>query len=166
MGISVSIVAATDEEMREFRADARKLEDMLSRTIPYSGDDRCYLADHWDALHYLLTGGPQGDAPPLDAIKRGEIEFRGEDRTHGVSSAATKALAAALERISEAALNERFDPKEMREKSVYPGRFWVFPGLANQIFEETMGYFGGLRDFAAKAAEAGKGLIFCRYEDW
>ena len=165
MGISVSIVAATDEELREFRADPRKLEDMLSRTIPYSGDDRCYLADHWDALHYLLTSGPEGDAPPLDAIKRGEIEFRAEDRTHGVSSASTKALAAALERVSETELHERFDPTEMREKSVYSGRFWVFPGLADEVFEETMNYFRGLRGFATKAAEAGKGLIFCRYED-
>ena len=90
---------------------------------------------------------------------------RGADPTHGITSATTRALAAALSALSHADLIERYDPRDMRKNSVYPGRFWVKPHAADGIFEETIGYFNSLRDFAARAAEAGKGLIFCRYED-
>ena len=58
MGISVSVVMATDEQMQAFIAqpDAMHHSPIL---IPLA-QDKCYLADHWDILHYLLTRGPQG----------------------------------------------------------------------------------------------------------
>ncbi len=164
MGKSVSVVMATDEQMREFMADPRTMHH--SRILIPLALDACYLADHWDILHYLLTHGPQGAASPLGAIKHGDLEFRDEDSQHGITSATTKALSAALSALSSADLDERYDPGDMSEKSIYPGRFWVNARASDGISAETSGYFNRLRDFAARAAETGKGLIFCRYEDW
>lgn len=164
MGKSVSVVMATDEQMQAFIAhpDTMRHSPVL---IPFASD-KCYLADHWDALHYLLTRGPNGAALPMGAIKHGEFEFRDEDPSHGITSATTKQFAAALSALSRAELDERYDPPDMREKKVYPGRYWLNADRAVGIDDETAGYFDRLRKFATRAAEAGKGLIFCRYEDW
>jgi hypothetical protein len=42
----------------------------------------------------------------------------------------------------------------------------VFPDLADDTFRDLMSYFGGLRDFTARAARNDKGLLFHRYEDF
>jgi hypothetical protein len=138
----------------------------LNAAIVYP-EDECYLADHWDALHYLLTRGPHGDALPMGAIKRGEVAFSDQDDpTHGLTSATTRAFAAVLGALSRADLEARYDPPAMREASVYPGRFWIHADRSTGLDEETAGYFDRLRAFAQRAAEEGKGLIFCRYEGW
>ena len=164
MGKSVSVVMATDEQMQAFIAQPGTMHH--SPILSPRAQDNCYLADHWDALHYLLTRGPLGAALPMGAIKHGEFEFRDEDPSHGITSATTKEFAAALSALSRADLEERYDPRDMRKNSVYPGRFWINADRAVGIDDETAAYFNRLRDFAARAAEAGKGLIFGRYEDW
>lgn len=92
MGKSVSVVMATDEQMQAFIAHPGSMHHSPI-LIPLARDN-CYLADHWDVLHYLLTRGPQGAALPMGAIKHGDLEFRDEDSQHGITSVTTIAFAA------------------------------------------------------------------------
>ena len=56
MGKSVSVVMAMDEQMQAFIADPRTMHH--SPILIPLAQEKCYLADHWDILHYLLTRGP------------------------------------------------------------------------------------------------------------
>lgn len=168
MGISMDALMITDDQIRDFRQSPSQLEDLLNRTIPFVSKDLCHLADFWDGLHYVLTGGADEAELPLGVLKGGDVKYaKGlSDPTHAIYSATVRALVGALRGLSESKLRERFDPREMLEARVYPGRLWVFPGLADDTFRELMSYFCRLRDFATEAARENKGLVFCRYEDW
>jgi len=167
MGISVSILTATDGQIRAFAADVTALETLF---IGVSSNPRaCHLHDFWDGLHFVLTA-ETGDTLPLAAIERGDLHYRGTgDSMHALFAATTAALAQALSALPEPVLRARFDPPKMLRRCdgtmVYPGRLWT-PGGEEAVFGELMGYFRRLRDYAAAAARAGNGLVFSRHEDW
>ena len=57
--------------------------------------------------------------------------------------------------------------------TVFANNMWWLPVFVNRgdldyhlVRPVSSLFFLSLRDFAARAAEAGQGLIFCRYEDW
>jgi hypothetical protein len=167
MGISMSVLMITDDQIRDFSQSPSRLEDLLNRTIPFVSKDLCYLADFWDGLHYVLTAGPDGAEVLLGVLKRGDVKYsKGlSDPAHAIYSATVRALAEELQGLSESRLRARFDPRKMLEACVYPGRMWVFPDLADDTFRDLMSYFRRLRDFATEATRENKGLVFCRYED-
>jgi hypothetical protein len=167
MGISVSILAATDGQISAFATDVAGVETLFIGVI--SNPRACHLHDFWDRLHFVLTA-ETGDALPLAAVKRGDLHYRGVgDATHALFAATTATLAQALSALSEPVLRARFDPPKMLRgrdgPMVYPGRLWT-PGGEEAVFRELMGYFNRLRDYVAAAARAGNGLLFSRYEDW
>ena len=43
MGISITVLMAIDAQIRDFRAQPIRLENLLNRTIPYDREDGCYL---------------------------------------------------------------------------------------------------------------------------
>jgi hypothetical protein len=148
LGISVSAVMATDDQIRECVTDSGQLEKILGVIVGVS-DRKCYLADTWRHLHQALTMGADPDALPLCAINRGEVEYGwNSGPAHALSSTTTRALAEALgQLLSGPSLEARASAVGLRLSS-----------LQTEI--------GRLHDFASKAAREGKGLIFCRYEDW
>ena len=167
MGISVSILTATDGQISGFAADVAGLQTLFIGVI--NNPRACHLHDFWDGLHFVLTA-ETGDALPLAAVKRGDVHYRGVgDPTHAILAATTVALAQELSALSEAVLRARFDPPKMLRgpdgTMVYPGRLWT-PGGSDAVFRELMGYFNRLRDYVAAAARTGNGLLFSRYEDW
>jgi uncharacterized protein DUF1877 len=162
MGISMSVYRVTDAQIRDFSEDVSRVADFLDR----AGRGECYLADFWDGVHFLLTGGPDAGELPLSALKVGDVEFRGGyEPTHAIFRPMAQSFAAELQGLSEAALRERFDPREMAEARVYPIRPWLFPEHAESTFRELMFYFGRLHNAAAEASVKGHGLLFSRYED-
>jgi len=167
MGISVSILMVSDDQIARFQAHIGELEHLLTTTIPYFNKNKCYLSDYWGGLHYLLTKGESGRIPLVAALEKGDVQYTGaSDPTHALFSSSTKDLAAAMAVLSEEALRERYDIENMRHLSVYPGRYWVFPEYAEETFQELMMYFKRLRNTVTEAAEKDMGLIICRYEDW
>jgi Domain of unknown function (DUF1877) len=167
MGISVGILAATDEQIRGFADDVSGLEKLFSGVT--SNPRACHLHDFWDGLHFVLTA-ETGEALPLAAINRGDLHYRGVgDPTHAIFAATTTALAQQLSALSAPVLRARFDPPRMLRgpdgAMVYPGRLWT-PGGEDRVFSELMHYFNRLRDYTAAAARIGNGLLFSRYEDW
>ena len=171
MGISVSVLSATDDEIRAFPGVGGELDVALGRRIA-RGEDECYLADYWDGLHYLLTGQASGGELPLSVLKRGDVRYSGlDDPVHALFSDTVRALAAAMQALPEAVLRERFDPPTMSTageggRPLYPGRYWLSLSSCDEMFRELMSQFRKLRDYASAAAAAGKGLLVCRYEDW
>ncbi|HZF34969.1 MAG TPA: DUF1877 family protein [Candidatus Angelobacter sp.] len=166
MGISLGILTATDEEIRGFASDAEGLR-ALFRGITRRRN-ACLLHDFWDAIDFVLTA-EAGAELPFGALKRGDVRYpNADDSTHAIFAATTKALARELSALPESALRRRFDPPKMLAgvagQMVYPGRLWN-PAFADSTFLELMHYFERLRAFAAAAAAADLGLVFCRYED-
>ncbi len=177
MGISISVLMASDDQIRDFIAQPSRLEDLLNSTIPYTTEDCCYLANCWHGLHYLLTGEITGGDLPLCALRRGEVTFAGlSDPTHAIYSKTAEAFAGELSKLSEAILRKRFDPLKVpgpgrggRPILPAPGEDRYRELLLNSAegtFRELLTYFSGLRDFSLRAAEKNMGLLFCRYEDW
>jgi hypothetical protein len=165
MGISVSVLKATDEQIRDFQSRPKELEHLLTTTIPFASSDCCFLSDYWAGLHHLLTLGEGKDKPLMHAIQKGEVSFRGtSDPTHALYCESVKSLAAELAQLGEADLRARYEPEKM--SSVYPGRYWLFPAFYEHSFQELLSCFNQLRGYATEAAKEGLGLIFCRYEDW
>ena len=169
MGISMCVLSVRDEQIVDFIKRPSDAEDLFIGCINFDEEECCHLHDYWDGLNYLLTGEAGGGDLPLGAIKRGDVAYPGA--VHAIYHTTTAALAQELITLSEPELRERFDPARMskaakRGRAVYPGRLWLFPGLADDTFRDLMSYFGSLRDFTARAARNGKGLLFHRYEDF
>jgi hypothetical protein len=131
MGISMSVIMVTDDEIRDFVEHPDRLEELLNRTIPYHGPDECYLLSYWRALERFVPPGTfsGGDVTYSEGLS---------DPPHALYSSTTKALAKVLSEQSGYMMD---DPEKQR----------AFQRLGN---------------FASEAARQGKGLIFCRYEDW
>jgi hypothetical protein len=167
MGISVGILTATDMQIRGFATD---LDGLGIQFIGVVGNPRaCHLHEFWDGLHFLLTA-ETGDALPLSALKRGDMDYAdAADVTHAIYAATTKAFALELAALSETVLRRRYDPAPMLGGSdgmrVYPSRLWT-PGGNDAVFRDLISYFNRLRSYVAAAATAGKGLLICRYEDY
>lgn len=167
MAISLGILTATDEQIHSFTKDLDGLERLFVGVV---GNPRaCHLHDFWDGLHFVLTA-ESGDALPLAALKRGDVDYRdAADFTHAIFAATTRALSQELSVLSEPVLHGRFDPAKMLRRldgtMVYPGRLWN-PAFSDDVFRDLMGYFNRLRDYVAAAARSGNGLLLSRYEDY
>jgi hypothetical protein len=135
MGISVGILTATDAQISGFTTDPEGLGDLF---IGVAGNPRaCHLHEFWDGLHFLLTA-ETGDALPLSALKRGDVDYAdAADFIHAIYAATTKALAQELAALSEPVLRRRYDPARMLRgpdgTTVYPSRLWT-PGGNDAVF--------------------------------
>ncbi|MCP4604442.1 MAG: DUF1877 family protein [Proteobacteria bacterium] len=178
MGISISVLMATDDQIREFKAEPSRLENLLDRTISRDSDDLCRLLDYWDALHFMLTDQGRNTELPLAALKTGEVSYSDlSDPAHAIYSGTTKAFSRCLQELASSTLRQRFDLSKMadggaRVRTMYPsprgilGRIWANGSYTDETFEELMTFLRDLREFVVQAAEQNKGLIFCRFEDW
>lgn len=167
MGMSVSVLKVTDDQIRAFQDDPARAMALVNRVVPYASEDECYLADFWHGVHFLLAQQVEAVAPPLGAVLQGDVTYQGgAEPLHAIYSATTKALADEMAGLTEAALHRRYDPPRMQK--VYPVRYWLTNERldAEQSFPELYGYFRKLAKTAVAAARDGKGLLFCRYEDW
>lgn len=168
MGISLTLLAASDAQMRAYRADPGSIDAVVAA----HGPEVCDLWDTWDGLHYLLTGRHEGGSLPLGALKVGTTTLAGaSDPTHALDPEATAALAAALRPLGPSDLRRRFDPPAMRTageggRPIYPGRYWLPHASGDAVFAELWAAFERLRSFVIGAAGRGEGLVICRYEDW
>lgn len=80
----------------------------------------------WGGLHYLLTGTVGEGDPPLNFLMGGGEALELEDGevpliTH--RNADTRAIAEALNRLTDEELRRRANPEEMNRLEIYPG-FW------------------------------------------
>jgi len=116
----------------------------------------------WHGIHYLLTGSAWQGEPPLDFLVNGGREVGSEDVGYGTArvftASETRAIAGAVDRLSDDELRSRFSPDDMMAKEIYP-EIWD----RDPDDDDTLGYLiehlGTLRETVATAVRNGHGLI-------
>jgi len=111
----------------------------------------------WHGLHYLLTGTDAEGEPPLNFLMGGgrELELMdGEPPLLTYSSAETRRIADALQRLSDEEVRRRADPAEMRRLDIYPG-IWDQPEYMQYLLEDLR----RLKETVSEVARRGLGLL-------
>jgi hypothetical protein len=120
------------------------------------------IGEAWHGLQYLLTGTPWEGAAPLDFLVRGGADVGDIPSDEGTARiftpAQVKALASALQKVSEDTLRRRYDAVEMQAQDIYPGT-WDEPEEDVDPLEELLSYFGELQKFMATVAKRGDALL-------
>ena len=135
-----------DDDLEEGRAELERLgvtPDDLGEPL---GIDKA-----WHGLHYLLTGSSTDTEPPLGAVILGGHEV-GDDLGYGparyLSPAEVAAVADALDQVTHADLDARYNPTVMDGEKIYPGH-WDDPDSADWMidtFDEVKAYYAQARD--------------------
>ncbi|WP_095982945.1 YfbM family protein [Melittangium boletus] len=120
------------------------------------------IGETWHGLQYLLTGTAWDGQAPLDFLVRGGEDVGDIPSDEGTArlftSAQVKELSKALQAISPSTLRQRYAPARMQQEDIYPG-FWEEPPPDLDPQEELLSYFEELRDFTARVAKRGQGLL-------
>jgi Domain of unknown function (DUF1877) len=169
MGISLSLLPASDDEIRHYVISPKAVDARFAGVISSSAD-ACHLHERWAALHYLCTGDMDDDAPPLGLLKAGQLEIRGAaDPTFGIFAEAVSSWHAALGALTD----EEFERRCFRADLLHGGSggAHVYPGRWPEAMTETLAselrwYFDRLRRFVRATAGRGLGAVFSRYEDY
>lgn len=169
MSVCCSLIAATQATLAMLRADPSKIHDVIDATAPDEGAGAMIDLDKsWQALHYLLTGEPDGGVLLLgflccDADGAACVSVGDEDIGYGpamaISPQATAQIAAALEALGDETLFARYQPRVLTELDIYPTVIWERDGDDARAY--VAGHAGDLRAFLAMARRHGLGLLRC-----
>ncbi|MCE9674067.1 YfbM family protein [Myxococcus stipitatus] len=120
------------------------------------------IGEAWHGLQYLLTGTAWEGKPPLDFLVRGGDEVGDIPSDEGTArvfpATQVKALATALQQVSEDTLRRRYDPAAMQSQDIYPGT-WEEPPDDMDPLEEMLSYFDELQKFMSQVARRGDALL-------
>lgn len=141
-----------DDDLEEGRAELERLG-----VTPDDFGEPLGIEKAWHGLHYLLTGSPTDTAPPLGAAILGGQEV-GEDLGYGparyLTPAEVAAVADALDQVTHADLDARYDPSIMDQQKIYPGH-WDDPDSADWMIDT----FDEVKAYYAQARERGYGML-------
>jgi hypothetical protein len=161
MGMACDVYALSDDHVRRIEA-APGVE--IMNLLQGDGDPAAAsagLEKSWHGLHYLLTGtaGDGDSGTPLGFILEGGKPV-GDDLGYGPArlfgADETRAIHAALNGVSDDQLWRRFDAQTMTNEAIYP-LIWDEP--EDELRQEYLSYFGGLRQLVADASGSGKNLL-------
>lgn len=161
MGIVACFTALAPGELARLRAHPDDIDQFL---YPDDGDGEpphyLHLDKAWHGLHYLLTGEAEGRPLALALAITGGAEF-GEEVGYGparyVTAGEVAAVAAALAGVTPDTLRERFNPREMEARDIYPEIIWVRD--EEHALEYVLDAFADLQKFYADAAARGDAVI-------
>lgn len=171
MSVCGSLTAVTEGTLAMLRAHPERVHEVLEAAGPDGGEGAGATLDldkTWQALHYLLTGEPEGGALPLgflcvDEDGRACVNVGDEDVGYGpamaISPMATAQIAAAVAALDDAALMARYDARRMTELEIYPSVIWERDGDEARAYVAE--YAAELRAFLAMAQRHGLGLLRC-----
>jgi hypothetical protein len=153
MSMTGALAPITASEIQEIRRDPKKA------LAHIGGAKEVSLEKMWQAVHFLLTGSPDGGPAPLGEAVLGGDEV-GDDVGYGpariLSPDRVQAVAAALSAISRDELRRRFRPDELTRAEIYP-RVWDEP--EDDLFDEIFDYFDQMKQCYAAAARDGHGML-------
>ena len=116
----------------------------------------------WHGIHFLLTGRDEGGDIPAGFLLAGGQQVGSDDVGYGparvLSAADTRAVAAHLERCTDADLRARFDPERMMALDIYPG-IWDRDPDEDDVCGYLLEYWATLRRVVGGAARRGHGLL-------
>ena len=167
MGISTSVLMASDEQIREFQINPEKREVFLTNIIGYFHMDKCYLANQAGRISALIVIETDNENPAFNALRSGDVKYKdASDPTHAIFSATVREVATALGGILESPKSKYDDPRKRSALFDRLRKNWVFRNSSDMDFDELLTYFNRLREFVMDAAEKNMGLVICEYEDW
>jgi hypothetical protein len=149
---------ASDAEIERLRANPVEITRFL-----YGADsdasERVVLNKAWHAIHFVLTGSRLGGDEPLNFLVSegtavGEVDV-GYGPARALNSEQVRQIAAALAPIEPEVIAGRIDVKTLDQQAIYPGN-WQRNGYG---VEYVVSNYREMRDFIARAAERGDGLI-------
>lgn len=161
MGMVACYAAVTPETLHKLVSGEESIEEFL---YPNGGEEEpnnsIDLDKSWHGIHYLLNGTTDGGEGPLALAVIGGVEF-GPDVGYGparyITAQETADIAKALESISAATLQARFDPQDMAAKEIYLSPMWERDG--QEALEYALEYFEKLPRFYREAATRGDAVI-------
>lgn len=161
MGMVACFTSLTSEALLELQKQPKLIEDYL---YPDDGESEppnyIDLDKSWHGIHYLLTGSADGGAEPQSLAVIGGEEF-GPDVGYGparfLTAEQVRSVAAALSGTSSEVLSQRFNPKDMEDKQIYPDVIWVRDG--QEALDYLLENYQQLQAFYQGAAARGDAVI-------
>lgn len=128
---------------------------------PRSEANEIDIEKAWHGLHFLFTGTAWEGDEPAGYLVTGGRPIGSVDAGYGPARALEPddvgELARYLTSLSEADLEQRYDPERMTSLKIYP-EIWGDDG-EEEALEYLVEGFRQLRDFVAEARDAGDGLV-------
>ena len=165
MSMIGNFLLISDDELLKLLAEPSAVHDVIEAADEATSDDMVDVDKAWHCLHFLLTGTAWEGTAPLDFIAAGGTSIGDEDvgygPARGFTSQELRAIADALEPITESQLISRFDGAKMDELEIYPGvGSWQ---EVDSTSAESFGYFTGafeeLRKLALRGRSQARGLL-------
>lgn len=159
MGIAAFFTSIPQQTLQSLLEDPEKVVELLYPDDDEDPPNSMDVDKAWHGLHYLLTGEAEGSDEPLAlAILEGteigpELDF-GPARY--LTADEVKAVAQALAALTPEALAQRYNPRDMQEKQIYP-QIWERDD-PNDV-EYLLDFFPTLQQFYADAAMRGDAVI-------
>jgi hypothetical protein len=161
MGMVACFTSLSSEALLKLQEEPDRIEEYLypddSESEPPNYID---IDKAWHGIHYLLTGLADGGALPQSLAVIGGQEF-GPDVGYGparfLTAEQVRSVATSLSGISEEALSQRFNPKDMEAKQIYPAVIWVRDG--HEALDYALEYYQQLQAFYQEAAARGDAVI-------
>lgn len=161
MGMVACFTSLTPEALQELQDEPDLIDEFLN---PDDGDSEppnyIDLDKAWHGIHYLLTGQAEGGPEPHSLAVFGGEEF-GPEVGYGparfLTAEQVSKVADALSQISPEALAERFNPKDMEAKEIYPDVIWVRDG--QEALDYALEGYQQLQVFYRDAASRGEAVI-------
>jgi Domain of unknown function (DUF1877) len=161
MGMVACFTSLPSEALQELQEEPDQIEEFL---YPEDGESNppnyIDLDKAWHGIHYLLTGVADGGTEPQSLAVFGGKEF-GPEVGYGPARFLTAeqvlSVAESLSGLSAEALSERFNPKDMEVKQIYPDVIWVRDG--QDALDYVLESYQQLQVFYRDAAARGDAVI-------
>ncbi len=161
MGMVACFTSLPTEVLQELQDNPGRIEEFL---YPDDGDSEppnyIDLDKAWHGIHYLLTGESDGGKQPESLAIFGGKEF-GPEVGYGparfLTSDQVRSVASALAGITPEDLAQRFNPKDMEAKEIYPEIIWVRDG--KDALDYAIENYEQLQTFYKDAADRGDAVI-------
>lgn len=156
-GMRMTLVPVDAKQVVRMKCDQKYLEKVILET---EGPEALDIDKAWHGLHFLLSGSPRETKDLAGQIIMGG-ERIGEDLGYGPaqyhSPEVVKKIHALLNSLAPEALQKRFDIGRMERAGIYPS-IWKADG--DESLQYLIENYKQLSAFYAKAAKAGKGVLF------
>lgn len=156
MGMVGCFAAVSPETLHRLRREPDLMDEYLRPDDGESEPPNYVEVDKaWHGIHYLLTGVAEGGPPPAALAVFGGEAF-GPEIGYGparfLAPEQVAQVAAHLSGLSVEALRNRFDPKDMAAKGIYPKMIWVRDGsdALDYVLENYQQLVALYRDAAAR----------------
>lgn len=156
MSMIGNYLAVTQEELDQLYSSPKKLTTFLYEE---RSNDILDVDKSWHAIHFTLTGTPNGGDAPLANVVFGVTPISDEDVGYGpalgTNAETVKTIANALNKITEIQFKEKFDAYALANAEIYP-QIW---DEGDDAMDYVATYFSELRDFYREAAEDDLAII-------